>query len=122
MDGGLHHFALSVNDLERSKRFYTEALDFDTVLDIEGLSLISGYGFLVGLHAVNGGGRFDPNRIGLDHLALPARAADLPDLKRRLDAAGITNNGVQDDELTKARYICFYDPDGIPWEFYAMPS
>ena len=39
-----------------------------------------------------------------------------------LDAAGVRNNGVQDDTLTGARYIAFYDPDGIAWELYAMPA
>jgi len=38
-----------------------------------------------------------------------------------LDAGGVRNNGVQDDTLTGARYIAFYDPDGIAWELYAMP-
>ena len=122
---GLHHFALTVTELERSKRFYTESLGFSSVLDVPGLSLISGYGLLIGLHADGNGGtsdRFDPHRVGLDHLALPASEADLESLKQQLDAAGVPNNGVEDDELTKARYICFYDPDGIPWELYAMPG
>jgi len=31
---------------------------------------------------------------------------------------------VQDDTQTGARYIAFYDPDGIAWELYAtsVPS
>jgi glyoxylase I family protein len=121
---GLHHFALTVSDLERSKRFYTGTLGFDAVLDVEGLSLVSGYGMMIGLHGEPSapGERFDPHRIGLDHLALPATADSLDALKRELDAAGVPNNGVQNDDLTKARYICFYDPDGIPWELYAMGS
>jgi catechol 2,3-dioxygenase-like lactoylglutathione lyase family enzyme len=122
---GLHHFALTVTDLERSKRFYTEALGFTGVMDVPGLALISGYGLLIGLHAEANGSsrdRFDPHRVGLDHLALPAAAADLDGLKQQLDASGVPNNGVQADEMTKARYICFYDPDGIPWELYAMPA
>lgn len=121
---GLHHFALTVSDLDRSRRFYTHTLGFDAVLDVQGLSLVSGYGLLIGLHSEQSaaGQRFDPHRVGLDHLALPATAAALDVLKSELDASGVPNNGVQDDELTKARYICFYDPDGIPWELYAMPS
>jgi hypothetical protein len=37
------------------------------------------------------------------------------------DAAGVHNNGVQDDTLTGATYIAFCDPDGIAWELYATP-
>ena len=66
--------------------------------------------------------RFDPFRVGLDHLALAVdNAESLHELKQQLDAAGVRNNGVQDDTLTGARYIAFYDPDGIAWELYAMP-
>jgi catechol 2,3-dioxygenase-like lactoylglutathione lyase family enzyme len=38
------------------------------------------------------------------------------------DAGGVRNNGVPDDTLTGARYIAFYDPDGIAWELYATPA
>ena len=67
--------------------------------------------------------RFDPFRVGLDHLALAvANPESLHELKLQLDAAGVRNNGVEDDTLTGARYIAFYDPDGIAWELYAMPA
>ena len=66
--------------------------------------------------------RFDPFRVGLDHLALAVdNAESLDELKQQLDAAGVRNNGVQDDTRTGARYIAFYDPDGIAWELYATP-
>jgi catechol 2,3-dioxygenase-like lactoylglutathione lyase family enzyme len=66
---------------------------------------------------------FDPFRVGLDHLALAVNDAEsLHELKRQLDAAGVRNNGVEDDTLTGATYIAFYDPDGIAWELYAMPA
>ena len=48
-------------------------------------------------------------------------AESLHELKQQLDAAGVRNNGVQEDTLTGARYIAFYDPDGIAWELYATP-
>jgi catechol 2,3-dioxygenase-like lactoylglutathione lyase family enzyme len=63
--------------------------------------------------------RFDPFRIGLDHLALAVSAAELPGLKRRLDAAGVRNNGIEHDNQSGADSITFYDPDEIAWEFYA---
>jgi glyoxylase I family protein len=63
--------------------------------------------------------RFDPFRVGLDHLALTVSAADLPGLKQRLDAAGVRNNGIEHDDQSGADSITFYDPDEIAWEFYA---
>jgi hypothetical protein len=39
-------------------------------------------------------------------------------MKRELDRAGVTNNGIEHDALTQANYISFYDPDGIAWELY----
>jgi hypothetical protein len=52
-------------------------------------------------------------------LALTVSAADLPGLKRRLDAAGVRNNGIEHDNQSGADSITFYDPDQIAWEFYA---
>jgi catechol 2,3-dioxygenase-like lactoylglutathione lyase family enzyme len=123
---GLHHIGLRVSDVGRSKRFYTTALGFTGVLDIEGLSLVAGHGTLLGLRGgapeTDGGDKFSPFRIGLDHLALAVSAAQLESLKAALDAAGVRNNGVEQDELTGASYIAFFDPDGIAWELYAMPA
>ncbi len=124
---GLHHLAIRVTDLARAKRFYTEVLGFVPVLEVEGLLLVNIHGTLMGIRGdateTAGDDRFDPYRVGLDHLALAVPDAGVLDgLKRQLDAAGVPNNGVEDDELTRARYICFYDPDGIAWELYAMPG
>jgi glyoxylase I family protein len=63
--------------------------------------------------------RFDPFRVGLDHLALAVSAAALPGLKRRLDAAGVRNNGIEHDNQSGADSITAYDPNEIAWEFYA---
>ena len=42
--------------------------------------------------------------------------------KAQLDASGVRNNGIEDDALLGAKYISFYDPDGIAWDLYAMPA
>lgn len=34
----------------------------------------------------------------------------------------VVNNGVLTDSFGGATYISFYDPDGIAWELYAMPT
>jgi len=124
--GGLHHVSIRTTDLGRAKRFYTETMGFQQVLETDGAILLNDHGILFGLWGpapeTSPEDRFDPFRVGLDHLALAvANVESLYELKRQLDAAGVRNNGVQDDTLTGARYIAFYDPDGIAWELYAMP-
>jgi catechol 2,3-dioxygenase-like lactoylglutathione lyase family enzyme len=124
---GLSHITLRVSDLGRAKAFYTQALGFPLMLETEDLVLVNAGGALLGLR---GGAvqtppddRFDPYRIGLDHVALAVESADaLQGLKSQLDAAAIRNNGIEPDALTGGTYISFYDPDGIAWELYAMPA
>jgi len=122
---GLSHIALRVTDLTRAKAFYTEVLGFALVREAPTLVLVSGYGILLGMRGDQAetprGDRFNPYRVGLDHLALaaPDRGA-LDGLKNTLDAAGVRHNGIEHDALTNAPYISFYDPDGIAWEFYVL--
>jgi catechol 2,3-dioxygenase-like lactoylglutathione lyase family enzyme len=123
---GLSHLALRVTDLERARRFYVDTLGFQQVLDTEGLVLVNANGTLIGLRGAAdqtaAGDRFDPHRVGLDHLALAVSdAGALEGLRRQLDAAGVPNHGIEPDELTGGTYISFYDHDGIAWELYAMP-
>jgi catechol 2,3-dioxygenase-like lactoylglutathione lyase family enzyme len=67
--------------------------------------------------------RFNPFRVGLDHLALTVENPGiLEDLKRDLDAAEVRNNGVEEDPETHDKYISFYDPDGIAWELYSIST
>ena len=127
LTGGLHHLTIRTTDLGRAKRFYTDTLGFPLVRERDGAVLLNAHGTLFGLLGAapetSPEDRFDPFRVGLDHLALAvANAESLYELKHQLDAAGVRNNGVQDDTLTGARYIAFYDPDGIAWELYAVPA
>ncbi len=122
---GLGHIALRVTDLARAKAFYTETLGFHPVVETEDLLLVNGYGLLLGMRGnaqeTPQGDHFDPYRVGLDHVALAvADRAALDGLKDVLDAAGVRHNGVEEDALTHASYISFYDPDGIAWEFYFL--
>ncbi len=120
---GLDHIALRVTNIARSKAFYTEVLGFEVAVDIPTLVLVTGYGIQLGMRGDEAqtpqGDRFDPYRVGLDHLALavPDRGA-LDGLTEALDAAGVRHNGIQENPLSHASYISFYDPDGIAWEFY----
>jgi catechol 2,3-dioxygenase-like lactoylglutathione lyase family enzyme len=85
------------------------------------------YGTLIALYGADSStsknDRFDPFRVGLDHLALAIEDASiLEDLRRDLDEAGVRNNGVEEDPETHDKYISFYDPDGIAWELYSVTT
>lgn len=123
---GLHHLALRVTSLARSKAFYRDVFSMQVRLEVDDLVLLGGHGLMLGLRVTAGAERvdaFDPTRVGLDHLALGVRdLAVLERLQRQLDSADVPNNGVQQDALTGATYVSVYDPDGIAWELYVMPG
>jgi glyoxylase I family protein len=124
---GLSHLGLRVTDLARAKRFYVDTLGCQVVREIDGAVLINAYGTLIGLQGADAYSprhdRFDPFRVGLDHLALAVEDAGiLEGMKRDLDEAGVLNHGVEEDPETHHKYISFYDPDGIAWELYAASN
>jgi glyoxylase I family protein len=126
LTGGLHHLTIRTTDLARAKRFYVDTMGFEVVRERDGALILNAHGTSFGVLGAapqtSTQDRFDPFRVGLDHLALAVdNAESLDELNQQLDAAGVRNNGVQDDTRTGARYIAFYDPDGIAWELYAMP-
>jgi catechol 2,3-dioxygenase-like lactoylglutathione lyase family enzyme len=124
---GLSHLALRVTDLARAKQFYCDTLGFTLVLDTADVVLVNAGSLLLGLRGAAAtaaaSDHFDPFRVGLDHIALAVPdAAALTNAQQQLAAAGVPNNGVEHDALTRGTYISFYDPDGIAWELYLMPT
>ena len=124
---GLSHLGLRVTDLARAKSFYVDTLGCQVVRETDGVVLINAYGLLIGLQGEDSysssDDRFDPFRVGLDHLALAVQDASvLEGLQRELDAAGVRNHGVEEDPETHDKYISFYDPDGIAWELYSSST
>jgi glyoxylase I family protein len=122
----LAHLGLRISDLARAKNFYVDTLGFRLVREAQTAVFIDAHGVLIALlgpaEQTGAADRFDPFRIGLDHLALAiADAGELEGLREQLDAAGVLNHGIERDPGTGATYISFYDPDGIAWELYAMP-
>jgi glyoxylase I family protein len=122
---GWSHVGLRVTDLERAKRFYVDTLGYPLVRETEGAVFVTVAGLLIALLGADahtpGADHFDPFRVCLDHLALAVEdSSQLADLQRDLDAAGVRNNGVEEDPATHRQYISFYDPDDIAWELYAV--
>ncbi len=121
---GLSHLGLRVTNLARAKNFYVDTLGCLVVRETDGGILINMAGMLVALYETDASSanydRFNPFRVGLDHLALVIEDPGiLEDLQRNLDAAGVLNHGVEEDPETHSKYISFYDPDGIAWELYS---
>jgi len=121
---GVHHFRLTVGDVDRTVRFYTEVLGFKKLMDLNpGAFLSNGaVGLGIGPHPFPDkamrNDRFDENRIGLDHMsfAVSSRAA-LDDAVRVLDRHGAAHSEIRD--LGEAFGICiliFRDPDNIQLE------
>jgi glyoxylase I family protein len=121
---GLAHLGLRVSDLARARQFYVDTLGFEPLRELPDLLTCDAYGTFIAFRGnetqTPPHDRFDPYRVGLDHVALEVADSNvLLDMKRELDLAGVPNNGIEQDELTHASYISFFDPDGIAWELYA---
>jgi glyoxylase I family protein len=139
--GQIHHLRLAVTDVERSKAFYTEILGFEVAVDapppaddenyhaivdsLQGGVILLHDGMFIGLRPVdearaNAPDRFDPLRVGLDHLsfAVPARA-DLEAAARLLDERGVEHGPIRELVPFGLSFLAFFDPDGIALELTA---
>jgi catechol-2,3-dioxygenase len=127
----LAHVAVTVTDLDRSTRWYTELFGSGPVLDEDEASgvyhhtvYLVGGGQLFGLHkhtTDGAGGDFDERDSGLDHIAFAcADRAVLDAWGGRLEEIGISHGGVVDRAYGSG--LSFRDPDGIALEFFAPPA
>ena len=142
--GPVHHVRLAVTDVERSCAFYTEVLGFEVAVgapppagdehhealvdSLQGGVILVHQGMFFGLRPVDdervaATDRFDPFRVGLDHLsfAVPTRA-DLDAASRLLDERGIEHGPIRDLAPLGMSFLAFFDPDGIALELAAPIS
>jgi catechol 2,3-dioxygenase-like lactoylglutathione lyase family enzyme len=127
---GVHHFRLTVSDVDRAVAFYTQVLGFKKLADLNpGAFLSNGQvGLGIGPHpaperAIKGD-RFDENRIGLDHMSFGvASRADLEQAVSILDKRGVPHSEVRDLGPAFGIYVLiFRDPDNIQLELSAPHS
>jgi glyoxylase I family protein len=124
---GVHHLTLRSTDLARARAFYGGTLGFPVVLEThDSFVMLAGNTVLV----IRGpesrtapGDRFDPFRVGLDHIALAcASETELERVAAALRLGGVPSTALRVDPVLQRRYVAFKDPDGIAWEFYMAPE
>ena len=122
---GVHHIAVRVSDLARSKGFYIDKLGFKAILEQPDLVIFFAGTTAIALKGPEGkvpkGDQFNPFRVGLDHIALGCDSREeLERVARALNDHAIENTGIKLDETLQKDYIAFKDPDRISWEFYSI--
>ena len=134
--GDIHHLRLTVTDLDRSREFYTSLLGFQVAVEspppedpsaaeafkilFGGVVMIRG-NLLMGLRPMaRPGDRFDPDRVGLDHLSFSvARREDLEQAIRLFDEHGVPHGEITTLAGFGIDVLPFSDPDGIQLELTA---
>ncbi|MGA4792073.1 VOC family protein [Nocardia sp. AB354] len=138
---GIHHFRLTITDIDRSRAFYENVLGFTVVAESTGspenpavrtdpAQLYGGVvfetnGMLFGLRPVaNRDDHFDSERVGLDHVSFAVNTIDdLHTIVQKLDKARIRHGDVTEINQFGIAILAFNDPDGIHLEVTApMPS
>jgi glyoxylase I family protein len=137
--GDIHHLRLTVTDVQRSREFYTGLLGFQVAVESRpprdtaaaetfrvlfgGVVMIRG-NLVMGLRPMApAADRFDPDRVGLDHLSFGvAGREDLEQAARLLDEHGVTHGEITRLSSFGIDVLSFEDPDGIQLELTAPVS
>jgi glyoxylase I family protein len=134
--GDIHHLRLTVTNLERSRQFYTSLLGFEIAAEspppddpssaevfkilFGGVVMIRG-SLLMGLRPMApADDRFDPDRVGLDHLSFGVASRD--DLERAVllfDEHGVAHGEITSLPSFGIDVLPFEDPDGMQLELTA---
>jgi catechol 2,3-dioxygenase-like lactoylglutathione lyase family enzyme len=137
--GDIHHLRLTVTDIERSRDFYTSLLGFEVAVEsppagdpaaeeafkilFGGVVMVRG-NLLMGLRPMAAAGdRFDPDRVGLDHLSFGvAGRAELDQAVRLFDSRGVRHGEITTLASFGIDVLSFEDPDGVQLELTAPVS
>jgi glyoxylase I family protein len=126
---GVHHAAVTVSDLDRSREFYGRLFGSDPVLDEDGggfyhVVYAMENGTLFGIHThptPNDLPVFSEFRSGLDHVSFGvASRTELEKWMSKLDELGIEHSDIVDAHYGSG--LSFRDPDNIALELFAPPS
>jgi glyoxylase I family protein len=134
MISGIHHFGLTVRDVDVSAAWYEDVLGFRRVDAFESPDRARRKVFLrheglqarLGLtqHGQGGNNPFDETRVGLDHLAFAvADRAELDAWALKLAEAGVVHSPIAAaNTIDGAAVLVFRDPDNIQLELFADPA
>lgn len=128
--------APAATDIERSREFYTSLLGFEVAVAspptddpsaaevfkvLFGGVVMSRGSLLMGLRPMApSGDRFDPDRVGLDHLSFSvASQDDLDNAVLLLDAHGLRHGEITHLPSFGIDVLSFEDPDGLQLELTA---
>jgi glyoxylase I family protein len=125
--GAVHHLTLTVNDVDRSREFYTGLLGFQEAMMFGPRALLSNGSVVLALAPSpdpSSGDRFDETRVGLDHLSFSVESRDdLEQALRLFDEQGVPHGEITDLVADLGIYIlAFRDPDNIQVEMTAPYS
>lgn len=134
--GDIHHLRLTVTDVQRSREFYTSLLGFQVAAEsppdddpsaaevykilFGGVVMILG-NLIMGLRPLApADDRFDPDRVGLDHLSfgVPSRE-DLEQAILLFEERGVEHGAITRLPGFGIDVLPFEDPDGIQLELTA---
>jgi catechol 2,3-dioxygenase-like lactoylglutathione lyase family enzyme len=122
--GAVHHIALTVTDVARSRDFYANVVGMQIVATIEPKVFLSNGSMLLALgpaprQAISGD-RFNEDRVGLDHISFSVGSrADLEQIAKHLDANAVSRGDILDLAGFQIYVLAFRDPDNIQLEFTA---
>jgi glyoxylase I family protein len=135
--GTPHHVRLTVTDVERSRAFYTEILGFDIALEgppaddpgglmadtLQGGVVLINAGVMIGLrpvHPEHADDRFNPFRVGLDHVSFSVGSRDDLDVAVRVfDEHKVGHGPIREVPPLGPAFLAAFDPDGIAVELTA---
>jgi len=132
----VHHLRLTVTDVQRSREFYTGLLGFEVVAEspppgdpaaaetfkvLFGGVVMARGNLVLGLRPMAAAGdRFDPDRVGLDHLSFGvASRAELEQAAALFDEHGVTHGVITPLAAFGIEVLSFEDPDGMQLELTA---
>jgi catechol 2,3-dioxygenase-like lactoylglutathione lyase family enzyme len=125
---GIHHIRLTVTDVPRAQRLYTELLGFQLAVELPTGVILTDGTVLLGLRATpeperaGNSDRFDENRVGLDHLSFRVDSkAELERAVRLFDEFDIPHGEITDLGPDFGIHILvFRDPDNFQLELTAL--
>ncbi|MBE7553350.1 MAG: VOC family protein [Anaerolineales bacterium] len=123
---GVHHVTLTVADVARSLKFYSELFNFQKVTEFGPKTIMSNGSLLLVLNPPPDpaqaipNDRFNENRVGLDHVSFSVTSmADLEAAVKLLDARRVDHGEIKPLEPFGIAVLAIRDPDNIQLELTA---